>query len=229
MDFYTGTLFSFDVNLQNICDVCDGTGSADGKRHTCDQCNGSGARLVKRQLAPGMFQTFQTTCDKCGGKGTTFKQGCKTCSGHGVKKGIRKFDVDIKPGTPRDHIHSIAGQADHSPDYDAGDLKVNIKERAAGTYGYRRKFNDLFRTEPLTLKEAMLGGWKRELVFFDNDNVTISRKKGESVLNGEIEIIKEKGMPLFSDSQEFGNLIIEYVVIQPGGAKKKENYFRDEL
>jgi len=227
-DFYTGSEYTFDVEMQNLCPTCEGTGSADGKSHQCTGCGGSGVKVMKRQLAPGMFQQFQTTCDECRGKGKIITHRCKTCNGHAVVRDVRHFEFFVEPGAPRDMVHKFKGDGDHSPDWDSGDLLVHVKERSTQNYGFRRRFDNLYRTEVLSLKEAILGDWKREIVFFDDDNITITRPKGQVVMDGEVEIIKNKGMPIPEGPEEFGDLIIEYKVIFPGGAKDQK-VFRDEL
>ncbi|CAM9016806.1 hypothetical protein WICANDRAFT_27213 [Wickerhamomyces anomalus NRRL Y-366-8] len=227
-DFYTGTDFKFDVEMQNLCSKCEGTGSSDGKTHQCGGCNGSGVKVMKRQLAPGMFQQFQTTCDECGGKGKIITHKCKHCGGQAVTRGVRHFEFYVEPGTARDFTHKFKGDGDHSPDWEAGDLLVHLKERSHTNSGYRRRYNDLYRTEVLSLKEALFGEWKREILFFDDDNVTLTRKKGEVVMDGDVEVVKHKGMPILEGAEEFGDLIIEYKVIYPGGAKDQK-IFRDEL
>lgn len=228
-DFYTGLEFKFETEMQNLCPKCEGTGSSDGKKHKCGGCNGSGMKIIKKQLAPGMFQQFQTTCNECGGKGKIISKPCKHCGGEAVVRGSRHHEFFVEPGTPRDAIHKVKGEGDHSPDWDSGDLLVHMRERPNANYGYRRRGDNLYRTEVLSLKEALLGDWKREIIFFDNDeNITLTRKKGEVVSDGDIQIVKHKGMPITEGAEEFGDLIIEYKVVYPGGAKDQK-LFRDEL
>ena len=229
-DFYLGETFQFTVEMQTLCGTCSGTGSKDNKTHTCSTCNGSGVRIVKRQLAPGMFQQIQTTCDQCHGKGKTIQHKCSTCNGQGVVRGKRQYDIFVEPGTSRDHVHVLSGESNHSPDHVSGDLKILVRESGKESYGYRRRGDNLYRTEALTLKEAVAGGWRRELMFFDDENITLSRPSGKSVMSGEIEVIKGKGMPRPDHhAEEFGDLVIDYVVVMPGGASNKAKYLRDEL
>lgn len=228
-DFFKGKEVDFSVMMQNVCGHCSGTGSDDGKDHQCSACNGSGVKTVRRQLAPGMFQQMQTTCDKCSGRGKTYKTPCKQCGGHGVERGRREYKVWVDPGVPRDHTHVLKGEGDQSPDWIAGDLYCRFVETSKENWGYRRREQNLYRTEPLTLKEALAGGWTREIPHFDDENVTISKKAGETVMNGHVDIIKGKGMPLKDNTDEFGDLIIEYVVINPGGVSDKTKFIRDEL
>lgn len=216
--FYQGTDLGFSVEMQNVCSKCDGTGSKDGQTHTCSGCNGSGMRVVRRQLAPGMFQQMQTTCDQCAGKGKMFKHKCPQCHGHGVHRAQRDYQLYVQPGTSRNHIHAFQGEGDHSPEWISGDLKVTLTEKSEENWGFRRRGDTLYRTEPLTLRESILGGWRRQLEFFDDD-ITLERKAGEVVLNGQVEVVKGKGMPRDHD---LGDLIVEYVVIPGKGITRDE-------
>ncbi|KAH3681006.1 hypothetical protein WICPIJ_008014 [Wickerhamomyces pijperi] len=229
-EFYNGKDLHFDVVMQNVCNQCEGTGSADGKTHKCGVCQGSGVKMVRRQLAPGMFQQMQMVCDKCSGRGETFTHKCKKCSGARVHKEQRTYDAYIEPGTPRDQFHVIKGESDHSPDWESGDLKLKLREKKNENLGYRRRFSTLYRTEPITLKESLLGNWSREIQTLDDvATVTIQRAKNQITRHGDVEILKGKGMPILDGAEEFGDLIIEYVVIYPGGVEDKAKYMHDEL
>lgn len=229
-DFYTGSDFSFSVEMQNLCSECSGTGSQDGEKHTCGECGGRGQKIVERQIHPGMRQRFQTTCDVCGGRGKVIAHKCARCHGHGVFRGARDFEFFVEPGTPRDAVHKMEGQADQSPDWEAGDLVIHIHERDDANLGFRRRMHDLYRTEPLTLKESVLGNWSREIETLDRDaNVTLARAAGEMVYDGQIERIPGRGMPVLDGPHEYGDLFIEYRVIYPLGASNYKLGLRDEL
>lgn len=226
-DFYNGKDVDFDVDMLNICSACEGTGSEDKSKHQCDRCNGSGFLKMQRQLAPGMIQTFNTHCDKCNGKGTTIKHHCKECGGQGTERVSRHYNVYVPSGAPRDSHQVLEGEGDQNPDWIPGDLILTFREEFASSWGYRRIGNNLYRTEVLTLKEAAHGGWKRHIPFFDSidHEITIQRTKGDVVLNGEVEIIPHKGMPIAGEDDHFGDLFIDYKVIIPGPSA----HSKDEL
>uniref|UniRef100_A0A060TFG4 ARAD1D15180p n=1 Tax=Blastobotrys adeninivorans TaxID=409370 RepID=A0A060TFG4_BLAAD len=228
---YEGGTIDFSLNLQGVCDECDGTGSADGKEHTCDVCGGQGIRIVRHQLAPGMFQQIQTPCDKCGGKGKVISHPCKVCGGAKVVREERQYHVYVEPGSAQKFEHRIPGEADMSPDWETGDLLVHVVEARRGNMGYRRKGRNLFRTEVLSMKEALKGGWSRSIPFIDGSSkVNLTRNSGVPVSNGEVERIKGWGMPPepehdhehdhhHSKHDKYGDLYIDYVVIPAGGKK----------
>ncbi|CAM1500542.1 Fc.00g097040.m01.CDS01 [Cosmosporella sp. VM-42] len=231
-DFYNGATTEFSWNKQHICEQCEGTGSADGHVDTCHSCNGHGIRLIKQQLAPGMYQQMQVRCDACGGRGKTIKNKCPHCNGSRVEKKITKVTLNIDRGAARDSKVVYENEADESPDWVAGDLLVTLTEkppslgqdnpdRVDGAF-FRRKGDDLFWTEIISLREAWMGDWTRNLTHLDEHVVRLSRKRGEVVQPGHVETIVGEGMPKWHEDgdsvyhkHEFGNLYVDYVVVLP--------------
>ncbi|KAG5356502.1 DnaJ-related protein [Yarrowia sp. C11] len=223
---YKGFDMDLQVNLQGICSDCSGSGSADGVNHKCDGCDGQGVVIQVAQMGM-MIQKFQQQCPKCQGQGHLITNPCKKCGGHKVQREDRKYNVYIEPGTPRVHSYVFEEEADKSPDIVPGDLIVQVREAPTENMGYRRRQNDLFRTEALSLKEALHGGWTRKIPFLDEESeVVLSRKKGEATHHGHIEVIKSHGMPQMGVDDSHGDLYIQYVVVMPMGASLK---IRDEL
>lgn len=214
-DMYKGSTLELGVNMQSICDECNGSGSADGQRVTCKTCKGQGQVLLTHQLAPGMVQRIQMQCDKCGGQGSTIKSPCPQCKGTRVMRENRKYNVFLETSAEREWNYVLEGEGDQSPDWDPGDLIVHVVESPENNMGYRRRGHNLFRNEALSMKEALAGGWTRELLSLDgHSHVVLSRKKGERVVNGEWEIVKGEGMPVSGVSESgHGDLYIRYVVV----------------
>ncbi|KAI5963054.1 SCJ1 [Candida pseudojiufengensis] len=238
-DFYRGKLVSFDVVMQNTCSKCDATGSKDKKTHQCEKCHGTGQITVQHQLAPGFNQQIRMVCDSCQGQGKKITNPCSTCQGSGVVRGQRHYDIHLEPGQPRDSSRKLEGEGDQSPNWIPGDLILNFREKFDESWGYRRINNNLYRTEVITLNESINGGWERKIPFFGEDEdseidheIILKRQKGEIIIDGQIEIIKGKGMPILNDHDEedkFGDLFIEYKVLIPGGNVKSNEIKKDEL
>ncbi|KAL9052904.1 MAG: hypothetical protein Q9162_005130 [Coniocarpon cinnabarinum] len=228
-DFYIGGETEFTIEKQVICEACEGSGSADGKRETCSTCSGRGMVIQRAQLAPGMFQQIQQPCQACGGQGTMVKHACKTCGGHRVVNQEESYKVDIMRGMPRGQTVMFENEANESPDHVPGDLYVRLLEQEPGNVMaagfkedgtfFRRKGDDLFWREVLSLREAWMGEWSRNITHLDGHAVHLSRKRGEVVQPGMVEIVQEEGMPIFDPEDgfqdKFGALHVEYVVILP--------------
>lgn len=231
-DFYNGHSTEFQLEKQQICDECEGSGSADGQVDTCTTCNGHGMVIKKHMLAPGMFQQVQMQCDQCGGQGKIIKHKCKVCSGSRVVRKLNTFSLAIDRGAPIGHRIHYENDADESPDYVAGDLHVTLIEKEAsldsdnelrvdGTF-FRRRGNDLYWTEVLSLREAWMGGWTRNLTHLDGHTVHLQRQRGQVIQPGLVESVTGEGMPIWHEdgdsvyhTTEFGNLLVEYTVVLP--------------
>ncbi|QPG74015.1 hypothetical protein FOA43_001332 [Brettanomyces nanus] len=231
-DFYNGKSMDFQIGLQDICDKCHGTGSEDGEMHTCPVCHGRGRLIQKRQLAPGMIQQFEAPCSACRGSGKKIDHKCSKCHGEGVFINNRKYNIHTPPGLERNHVEVFEGESNKSPNWLAGDLRVEVRESLkSGNLGYRRVGSNLYRTEVLSMKEAINGEWEREIPFLDDyeQSFKIARAEGQTVQDNEVEVIKGKGMPLAGSEEDHGNLYIQYRVIYPGGDFKKLKKIHDEL
>ena len=236
-DFYNGHEHEFSVEKQQICEECEGSGSADGAVETCGQCGGRGAVLQKHMLAPGIFQQVQMQCDRCGGKGKTIKRPCKVCGGSRVVRKVSTHSLVIEKGMPRGARVVYENEADESPDWEAGDLVVFLAEKEAeldvgmaegertdGAF-MRRKGRELFWKEVLSLREAWMGGWTRNLTHMDGHAVRLGKARGQVVQPGMVEVIKDEGMPTWINDrehtdEEFGALHVEYVVVLPDQMEK---------
>ncbi|KAJ5084206.1 hypothetical protein NUU61_008785 [Penicillium alfredii] len=237
-DFYVGREMTFLVEKQQICDACEGTGSKDHEVITCDRCGGHGMVIQKHMLAPGMFQQVQMACDRCGGRGQQIKNPCPVCAGKRVVKKEIETTADIEPGMGKGTQLVFENEADESPDWVAGDLVVTLDEKAPelaseddddnyrtdGTF-FRRKGKDLFWKESLSLREAWMGDWSRNLTHLDGHIVRLGRARGEVVQPLSVETVAGEGMPHYSGADlheqpededvSHGNLYIEYTVVLP--------------
>ena len=232
--FYAGSETEFSIEKQQICEECEGSGSADGQVDTCSKCSGRGMIVQKHMLAPGIFQQVQMACDQCGGQGKTIKHKCKVCGGAKVVRKPISLTASVERGMPKGARLVFENEADEHPDHVAGNLNVFIHEQepqlfeddASRTDGafFRRKDNHLWWKEVLSLREAWMGDWTRNLSHLDGHIVQLSRKRGEVVQPGLVETIPGEGMPTWQDGHlheqdhdrdEFGKLYVQYVVVLP--------------
>jgi DnaJ-related protein SCJ1 len=235
-DFYIGRETPFTVEKQQICEDCEGSGSADGVVETCSKCGGRGALIQKHMLAPGIFQQVQMQCDACGGQGKSIKHACPVCGGARVVRKPVTLTAVIEKGMPKGTRLTFENEADESPDYVAGNLILALQEQEpkmseeTGTDGtfFRRKDNDLWWKEILSLREAWMGDWTRNLTHLDGHVVKLSRGRGQVVQPGQVDTIPGEGMPIYraghqsehQDGDDFGKLFVEYVVVLPDQMEK---------
>ncbi|KHJ31437.1 putative chaperone j-domain-containing protein [Erysiphe necator] len=231
-DFYNGHITEFKIEKQQICDECDGSGSADGKVDICQACGGHGIQIKKHQLAPGIYQQIQVSCDVCRGRGKSIKNKCPVCNGNKVVRKVNTFPLIIEKGAPNGKVIHYENDADESPDYESGDLRVTLFEKEPsleednelkvdGTF-FRRKGDNLYWKEVLSLREAWLGSWTRNITHLDGHVVALGRPRGVVVQPGQVEHVTGQGMPKWHEngdsvyhSTDYGDLIVEYTVILP--------------
>lgn len=93
--------------------------------------------------------------------------------------------------------------------------------------GYRRRGDNLYRTEVLSAAEALYGGWQRTIEFLDeNKPVKLSRPAHVVVPMAKL---KSKGFGMPKGSKGYGDLYIDYVVVMPKTFKSGQNMLKDEL
>ncbi|CAE6500288.1 unnamed protein product [Rhizoctonia solani] len=210
-DMYSGNHVGFRIKKRILCDHCRGSGAAsDGDIHTCGGCNGQGVKLVKQQVFPGMYAQTQVTCNECGGRGKVIKKVCPHCQGHKVVDHTAEYMLDVTPGMPEGHEVVFEGEADQSPDYDAGDVVLRVRSgKTSG--GFRRKESALYWTETIGVDEALLG-FERNITHLDGRIVTL--KKSGTTQPGHVQMVEGEGMPIFEGTGH-GDLFVTYNVVLP--------------
>ncbi|EDR08522.1 uncharacterized protein LACBIDRAFT_179223 [Laccaria bicolor S238N-H82] len=210
-DIYKGASIDFMIKKRILCDHCRGSGAAsDSDIHTCSSCGGNGVKIVKQQIFPGMFAQSQVTCNDCGGRGTVIKRKCPHCNGSKVVDHTAHYTLDITPGMPEGHEVVFEGEADESPDWEAGNVVLRVRSKK-DKGGWRRKESSLYWKETIGIHEALLG-FERNLTLLDGQTLPLVRKGVTQP--GFVQTIKGKGMPNFGQSST-GDLFVEYNVILP--------------
>ncbi|OJT11443.1 DnaJ-related protein spj1 [Trametes pubescens] len=210
-DVYTGASIDFMVKKRILCDHCRGTGAASSDDiHTCGACGGQGVRIVRQQIMPGMFTQSQVQCQECGGRGTVIGRKCPHCDGHKVMDHTQHYTLEVPKGAPEGHEIVFEGEADESPDWEAGDVVLRIRSKKERG-GWRRKESGLYWKETISVEEALLG-FERNLTHLDEHIVEL--KRTGVTQPGYVQTIKGEGMPLYQSS-EYGDLYVEYNVVLP--------------
>ena len=92
------------------CDVCNGSGAAEGTTpEVCPVCGGSGSVRSQQRTALGVFSTT-SPCSNCGGRGKVVAHPCSECRGEGVVRRQRKIAVNIPAGIDDGQTISLRGQ-----------------------------------------------------------------------------------------------------------------------
>jgi len=146
-----GTERRIEVPTLVACDVCDGSGSADGKSETCRTCQGHG----RVRMQNGIF-SIQQACPHCGGAGKVVANPCKTCRGEGRTQKDKTLSVKIPAGVDSGDRIRLSGEGQAGPKgAPAGDLYVEVHVREHKIF--QREHDDLFCEIPIRFSQAALG------------------------------------------------------------------------
>ena len=226
-NFYMGKVVKLAITRDRLCSDCNGRGSnKPGVEARCSDCGGRGAKVVVRQIGPGMMQQMQIACPTCQGKGTNLKpqDRCTKCNGEQTLKEKKVFEVNIDKGMKRgDHV-SFVGEGDQVPGVKlSGDIIIVLDQKHHPEF--TRKGNHLYVEKTISLVEA-LTGFKRVLTHLDGRALVIQPAEG-AVLDPEfMYAVDREGMPIKgTGGVDRGSLLVKFVVqypktMSPADAKK---------
>ncbi len=206
----TGTAKTIQINVQDECETCKGTGSKPGTHpETCPKCGGSGQERFVQQSIFGAVTSVRT-CSACRGTGKSIKNPCETCKGAGRVRKSKKYEVEIPRGIDNGQTIRLAGKGEKGEQGGGyGDLLVTVY--VAKDSHFIRKGLDVFAEEPISFVQAALG-----------DKITIRTIDGTEELSikpgtqpGDVVTLKGKGMPNLRNNRVKGNLFITLRVVVP--------------
>jgi molecular chaperone DnaJ len=200
-----GTSRSIEVNRQDFCGECRGSGARKGTvATTCNYCGGRGQVVQAR----GFFQVA-TTCPACGGEGVRITDPCPGCRGAGRVPQTVKLQVDVPPGVESGMRLQLRNQGELG-DVGAprGNLQIQVMVRKHPFFERRR--NDLFCQVPISFAQATLGAEIQVPTLDGPDKMTVPR----GTQSGEVIRIKGRGMPDISGRGR-GDELVEVVVETP--------------
>lgn len=198
-----GTQISLNINRQEVCSACGGTGGAGTGNMTCPECNGTGNVT---QVAGAM--RFSLTCPRCGGAGRLASV-CPVCHGDGRVPRQDQVEVRIPPGVQTGSRLRVPGKGNAGTmGAPAGDLYITV--RVEPHPFFHREGDNIEIRVPVTVTEAGLGA-KIEVPTIDGGRALLKIPPGTQ--SGQRFRMREKGV-FNSRKNTRGDQIVE-VVVQP--------------
>jgi len=220
MEAIKGCKKTIKIELNDICDKCDGKGGFKEKK--CQTCGGRGRVVVQQNSLFGVFQT-ETTCRDCGGIGTSFEQKCSKCNGKGYVKQTKDIEVEVPEGVNTGNKLRISGKGEAGKNGGPnGDIYIefNVKDHPI----FEREDDDIYLEVPITITDAILG-CKKEIPTLDN-NVILDIKPGTQNLTK----LKLKGKGVKSVNSRFtGDLYAVINVVIPSKLSRIQKDLIKEL
>ncbi len=219
-DAVYGTKTEITFSHNEVCDVCHGTGGAEGaKRKTCPTCGGAGQ--IRR--SSGFFSMAQT-CPTCRGEGSTIDNPCKACGGTGVEKRKRKIAITIPPGVDDGKRINIPNQGDAGKNGGpAGDLYIFMHVSAHPQF--ERNGQDLYCAVPISIIQAALGA---EITVTSLDGKKIKIKVPAGTQSGKLLRVRDEGVP-YGTAGRKGDLYIKIMVKVPSKLSSKSKQLLEEV
>ena len=198
-----GTQVKLNVQRQEICETCHGSGSAGGNSPVCPECSGSGSVT---QTAGNM--KFNLSCPRCGGKGR-LRNVCPTCYGDGRKNVTEPVEIRIPAGVQGGSRLRVGGRGNAGTQgAPAGDLYITIRVDAHPFF--ERDADTIHIKVPVSITEAGLGA-KIEVPTIDGKALL---KIPQGTQNGQKFRLREKGVYNAKKNQR-GDQIVEVVLRAP--------------
>jgi molecular chaperone DnaJ len=200
-----GTSRTIEVNRQEFCSECKGSGAKKGTvATTCNYCGGRGQVVQAR----GFFQVA-TTCPACGGEGVRITDPCPGCRGSGRMQQTVTLQVDVPPGVESGMRLQLRNQGELG-DVGAprGNLQIQVMVKKHPFFERRR--NDLICQVPISFSQAALGAEIQVPTLDGPDRMAVPR----GTQSGDVVRIKGRGMPDISGRGR-GDELVEVVVETP--------------
>ncbi|MBE3563570.1 MAG: molecular chaperone DnaJ [Hydrogenibacillus schlegelii] len=156
-DAYFGKTVDLDLEKDDVCDACGGTGARAGTApKACPTCGGRGTVESVQRTPFGQIVT-RRTCPTCGGSGRVIAEPCPVCGGTGRVRRKKTVKVRIPPGIDEQTELRVAGEgeAGHRGG-PPGDLYLTFRIRPHPRF--ERRGNDLYLEQPISFLRAALGG-----------------------------------------------------------------------
>lgn len=212
-----GTKKTISLNVDEVCDSCNGDGGHDSK--TCSVCHGSGNVTSEQRTMFGTFMT-KTTCSNCSGKGKSYKNKCSKCRGRGTINIKKEIEVQIPAGVDTGNQLRIAGKGETGlnggPNGDVY-LEFIVKDHPL----FIRKDSDVYLELPITIIEAVMGS-KREIPTLTG-KVKLSIPAGSET--GDKHRLRNKGISNINSYSKGDMYVILKIVVPKKITKEQKKLF----
>jgi DnaJ-class molecular chaperone len=211
-DIFNGCEKQVEINIDDVCTDCDGTGSVTRKKKTCSDCKGQGVKMMVRQIGPGMITQQTVACSNCNQKGWFPDNSCTGCKGKCFKSSKLNKTLKIK----KNFDYQTKMCLRDAGNYDLGTGKkadIYISFKISNLEDYNLKITndyDLILEHDIHIWDA-LSGYTLYYGNHPNSNKYVF-KLNEVIECDEIKFAKRLGLP---SENMFGKLIIKFNYIFP--------------
>lgn len=217
MEAAFGTEREISIRKEDLCDSCEGTGSADKSApETCQHCHGTGQVTRQQQTIFGQMMATQA-CGHCQGTGQQIKHPCRSCQGSGRAQKSKRLTVQIPAGINEREMLTLRGEGEPGErGGPSGDLYIEIQIRPHPVFS--RQGNTSFCDLPITYAQAALGA-EVEVPTIDGP---VSFKLNEGTQPDEVYTIHGKGIPYIRRAGKRGDHKFRVLIEVPRNLNDKQ-------
>ncbi len=212
-----------EVYKTSPCAHCAGEGAEPGSAtKQCATCKGQGAVEQIQRTILGSMRT-RAVCPECRGAGTIPEKKCTECTGTGVKKQNKKFEIKIPAGIDDNQMIRLDGEGETAPyGGSAGDLYVRVRVKPSKIF--KRQQFDVAMDVEISFAQAALG------THLDVETLDgkVELKIPAGTQSGKVFRMKERGIPHLGRSER-GDQLVTVVVKTPAKLSKQEKKLYREL
>lgn len=215
-----GMSASIRIPRLEACDVCRGSGAAEGTQpETCTTCSGSGH--VRYQQG---FFSVARTCSTCRGTGTVIRTPCQNCQGSGRLEREKTMDVKIPAGVETGSRLRLPNEGESGTSGGPpGDLYVVLHVKEHETF--ERQGNNLYASVPITFTQAALGA---EVSVATLAGEPQSLKVPAGTQTGTVFRLKNQGMTVLGGRGK-GDLFVSVTVVTPATLTREQRKLLEQL
>jgi len=227
---FTGGAVKTTIQRTITCTNCEGFGSKNEKYRgssECSTCEGKGSILRMVQQGPMIYQ-FEQVCPDCEGSGHNIEEAdlCEICKGKKVTVEDKEFTIDIQPGMEYEEHVSFFGEGDQVPGQTTGNLVFVLQPSESDKQSiFGRKGSDLHINYDIPLIGALTG--YQFIIKHLNDQDVYLQTHG-IIKPGDIMRAIGLGMPVKSQPESFGDLIIKFNIEFPEELSPEQEHLLNE-
>jgi molecular chaperone DnaJ len=221
-DAVFGTERKVVINRTSKCVSCKATGGdINAGKITCTKCNGKGKVHEMKRTMFGQIQT-QKVCSDCDGVGTSYKDKCKDCKGHGVKDMKVEVSITVPAGIQNGEMVKMTEMGEAVRAGVSGDMFIKVRVQADKVW--KREGYDLVMTHKIKLSDALLG-LKHTVQALDGP-IELIVDGGVGI--GEVIRIPGRGVPVTGRKMR-GDVLINLSIELPKKLSSKTKKLVEEL
>lgn len=219
-DVYNGIDKSIKINIRKHCLKC---------RKKCDNCDGHG--VIKRIQNLGILQQIsEGPCNKCKGRGEIQieNKNCKECKGEGIYNKEHVAQLKVKAGFENNYrtVFKGLGEQPKTSKQKEGDLIIIIS--VEDKYNFKREGNNLLYNCKISLLDSIIGK-EIDIEYFNNTKIKINTEDNGVILNNKEYIYRGKGLPIYNNETNRGDLKIRYEINKCKIKREKINELKELL